>query len=311
MAVLAIKRTWDQIRTDSDPERLPQIIFTLRRQEAENLSNYLSQTGLDRAFNLRHIAIHGESPKPLVETVLNGIRNNEFDAVFVTLDLIALGIDIPSILVVHFAGFPSDYSKFVQGYGRSARRRNENGLVLVWLRRIFPAEAYYLEHYRDLFIYEDEMLPAVPLNKWFPESVKRFIPSAAVILSFSKDQRASIYSGRIARRHLTNPAFHSELRTFLNSEVLNNPYYSEDAGIARRAVMFGIQSLQSHIQGYTQTAEWASDLLGEVLPRGIRGESEEVTIEPQGNMRVMMTSRIEQVYRMAGYTEEELGLEEE
>ncbi|MFC1803608.1 helicase-related protein [Thermoproteota archaeon] len=311
MAVIAVKQAYDNFKNEEYPKRIPQIVFTMRRQQAENLSNYLTQTGLASAFDIEHRAIHGETSKLIVEKVLEEIRNREIDVVFVTLDLIALGIDIPSILIQHFDSFPIDYSKFVQGYGRSARRMNEHGLVFIWLRRMMPAEAYYLENYRDLFLYEEELMPVVPINKWFPTSITNFIPSSTVMYSFADDENASFYNARIAKQKITNPVFRTNLIDFMDNSVLADPIYPEDAGISSEAVVKGVEALVRHVQNYSQKLDWTNNLLENIIVRGIRGTSEDVTIEPEGNRRIMFSSKIEELYRRSGFTTDDLDLEGE
>jgi ribosomal protein S14 len=305
-AVAAVKQAWDAFRGKDDPERLPQIVFTLKRQEADNLNNTLRQEGYDQQYDIRHAVIHGESGRQEIVSVLERVRRNDIDVVFVTLDLIALGIDIPSISVIHFHCMPDDFAKFVQAYGRSARAPGDTGLVFVWLRVTVPPEAYYLEHFRDLFIYHSELIPVVPINRWFPESVYKYAPAAAIQYSFYIDPNASIFSPNVATRRFTNPVFLRELENFMR-DLLRDPVYAEDFEIGIRAARQGIQELSSYMQtARMRNIRTTKQLMHDILPRGIRSTAGETTIVPWRFTRTMMTTHIEETLRAAGYTEEEI-----
>lgn len=303
--ILAVKEAWELYRNPDDPERLPQIIFTLKRREAENLGNTIHQKLYDQEpHNIRYRVIHGESLKQEIASVLNQVRNNEVDVVIATLDLIALGIDIPSISVVHFHSMPDDYAKFVQAYGRSSRGREDCGLIFIWLRVNVPPETYFLEHYRDLFLYRNELIPIIPINKWFPESIRKYLPAAAVQYSHYTDRNYSIYNSMVAIRRFSNPDFQRELENFMNN-VLENPIYDEDESIARGAIRRGIQNMATHINSQrTQRFKNSEELMKTIIPRSIRNTSNDVIITPTAFRRTMITAHLSEVFREAGFVED-------
>jgi hypothetical protein len=313
-AIGAIKDAWDKIRESGDPEHLPQIVFTKKRQNADNLNNAIQILGEEEQRRLIVKTIHGEHDKREVKEALRQIENNEIDVLFVTLDLISLGIDIPSISIVHFDGIPDDFAKFVQAYGRSARGRGENdcGLIFTWLRMNIPGEAYYLEHFRDLFIYKDRLMPIIPINKWFPHSIRSYMPAAAFQYGFFTDQKASMFSPAFAARQLTNSVYKNELQNFITRQVLNNSQDISDDEIAQRYTLLGLQDIESHIPKQNISSyKKHTDLLKGILPVGIRSHSEETTIIPHQMDRTLMSIKVEKSLLSAGFTEYELGIGEE
>lgn len=314
-AIGTIKDAYDKVRGKGDPEHLPQIVFTKKRQNADNLNNAVSILGVEDQHNLLVRTVHGEHPKSEVMDALRQVENNEIDVLFVTLDLIALGIDIPSISVVHFDGMPEDFAKFVQAYSRSARgqRGNDCGLVITWLRMNIPGEAYYFEHFRDLFIYQDQLMPIVPINRWFPQSIRSYMPAAAMQYGFFTDENASMFSPAVTARRLTREEdFTDALRGFLVNEVLSDSTDPADKEIAKRNTMLGLQNLQSHIPRQNlNSLRSHKQLLEGILPRGIRSQSKETTISPRDMDRTLMSIRVERVLISAGFSEYELGLGED
>lgn len=312
-AISAVKAAWNSVRTASDPERLPQIVFTKKRQNAENLRNAIQVLGDEDQWDLKSEVIHGESEKPLVKSALEKVRKNEIDVLFVTIDLIALGIDIPSISVIHFDGITDDFAKFVQAYGRSARgmTTDEGGLILIWLRMNIPGEAYYFEHFRDLFLYKNELMPVVPINRWFPQSIRTYIPAATVQYGFFNDRRASLFSPTIAARRFTDPVYKSQVQGFLE-KMLGDSANPEDMNIAQKNILLGLQDLTSHIEGQSVVnMRFTSELLERILPFGIRSQSGETIIIPTNINKALMSVRIEKSLLSAGYKPEEIGVEGE
>lgn len=299
-AVVTVKELWDQIRGPNDPKRLPQIVFTLRRQDADSLNNTLIQWGFTEKYDLKHAVIYGEDKREKIEAVLDGLRKNKIDVIFATLDLIALGIDIPSISVVHFQFMPNDYSKFIQGYGRSARLPGDTGLIFVWLRIGVPPEAYYLEHFRDLFLYKNQLLPHVPINRWFPNLVQAYTPAGALQFSLYMDRRGSVIFPNSAKKHFRSQQFVEKFKQFMG-DVLSNPIYPEDKKIAVEAVDRGIHDLITYLRGKPTTGfNLTKDLMKKILPYGIRGTEAETIIVPHNFTKAMITSHIEETMRMAG-----------
>ncbi len=232
---------------------MPQIVFTKKRQSAENLYSAIRILGDEDRLDIQSRVVHGESTKLEIKKRLSEVENNEIDVLFVTIDLISLGLDIPSIQVLHFDGMPEDYSKFVQSYGRSARGPGLCGLVFVWLRMNMPGEAYYLEHFRDLFIYKKDLMPVIPINKWFPQAIRTFVTPAALQYGFFTDQRGSIFSPAVAQRRFSDVAFQRELGDFVAQEVLGNSTKPEDADIAAKYTNLGLQDMGTLVQN-TPTA---------------------------------------------------------
>lgn len=313
-AIGTIKDAWDHIRKEGDPEHIPQIVFTKKRQNADNLNNAIQILGEEEQRRLVVKTIHGEHDKREVKEALRQIQNNEIDVLFVTLDLIALGIDIPSISIVHFDGIPEDFAKFVQAYGRSARGRggNDCGLIFTWLRMNIPGEAYYLEHFRDLFIYKDRLMPIIPINRWFPHSIRTYMPAAAFQYGFFIDQKASMFSPTFAARQLTNSVYKNELQEFMTHQVLSNSNDHADDEIAQRYTMLGLQDIQSHIPKQNLSSfKSHKDLVKGILPIGIRSHSQETTIIPIQMDRTLMSIKVEKSLLSAGFTEHELGIGED
>lgn len=313
-AIGVIKSTWDRIRKEGDPEHIPQIVFTKKRQNADNLRNAMKILGEESHRDMKVQIIHGEHDKREVKERLREVENNEIDVLFVTLDLIALGIDIPSISIIHFDGIPDDFAKFVQAYGRSARGRggNDGGLVFTWLRMNIPGEAYYLEHFRDLFIYKEKLMPIIPINRWFPHSIRTFMPAAAFQYGFFTDQKASMFSPTFAARQLNDDVYKNKLQSFMTGEVLNNSDDHADDEIAQKYTMLGLQDIQSHIPKQNLSSYKShKDLLKGILPIGIRSHSQETTIVPIQIDRTLMSIQVEKSLLSAGFTEYELGIGDE
>jgi hypothetical protein len=315
-AVASVKKAWDAIRLAKKgpgyPEKLPQVVFTKKRQNAENLRNAIQILGDEDRLSIRSEVIHGESTKPEIKARLKELENNQLDVLFVTVDLIALGLNIPSIKIVHFDGMPEDYAKFVQAYGRAARERDAFGLVFVWLRMNMPGEAYYLERFRDLFLYKKELMPIIPINKWFPRSIETYVTPAALQYSFFTDQRGSIFSPTVAARQFSDPTFLKQLEDFIVGETLGDVAKPEDSEIATKYTRFGLLDLSSYVQN-TPTAGKTNvqSLLAEKLPRGIRSQAGEAEVIPTNFSRELMSVRVERSFQSAGFTEAELGREED
>lgn len=312
-AISAVKAAWNQVRTSTDPERIPQIVFTKKRQNAENLRNAIQVLGDEDQWDLKSEVIHGESEKPLVKSALEKVRKNEIDVLFVTLDLIALGIDIPSISVIHFDGITDDFAKFVQAYGRSARGSaiDDGGLIFTWLRMNIPGEAYYFEHFRDLFLYKKELMPVVPINRWFPQSIRTYTPAAAVQYGFFNDRRASMFSPTIAARKCTDSVYKNEVQKFLE-QMLSDTTNPEDISLAQKSILLGLQDLSSHVEGQSVVnMRYTKELLERILPYGIRSQSGETIIIPTNINKALMSVRIEKSLLSAGYRPDEIGVEEE
>ncbi|MDG6919655.1 MAG: hypothetical protein JRN62_09530 [Nitrososphaerota archaeon] len=315
-AVASVKKAWDAVRAGKEkssyPEKLPQIVFTKKRQNAENLRNAIQILGDEDKLRMRSEVIHGESTKPEIKQRLKELENNEIDVLFVTVDLIALGLNIPSIKIIHFDGMPEDYAKFVQAYGRAAREKDACGLIFVWLRMNMPGEAYYLERFRDLFLYKKELMPIIPINKWFPQSIRTYATPAALQYSFFTDQRGSIFSPAVAARQFSDQTFLKQLEDFIVGETLGDVEKPEDAEIATKYTRLGLLDLSSYVQN-TPTAGKTNvqSLLAEKLPRGIRSQAGEAEVIPTNFSRELMSVRVERSLHSAGFTDAELGLEEE
>jgi hypothetical protein len=312
-AISAVKAAWNSVRGQGDPERLPQIVFTKKRQNAENLSNAIQILGDEARMDLKSDVIHGETEKPRVKAALEKIRKNELDVLFVTVDLISLGINIPSISVIHFDGMPDDFAKFVQAYGRSARgnEADDAGIVFTWLRMNLPGEAYYFEHFRDLFIYRNELMPVVPINRWFSQSVRNYMPAAAAQYGFFTDRRGSIFSPVVAKRQFTNPVYQNEIQQFME-KMMDDKEKVDDFRIAQKNILSGLQDLTNHITAKsTASVQSTRELMEGVIPYGIRGQSGQTLIVPENANKALMSVRLEKSFTSAGYTPSELGLDEE
>lgn len=313
-AISSVKAAWNRVRGPSDSERLPQIVFTKKRQNAENLSNAIQILGEEEKMDLKSMVIHGETEKPLVKSALEKIRNSEIDVLFVTVDLISLGIDVPSISVIHFDGMPDDFAKFVQAYGRSARGReaDDAGIVFTWLRMNIPGEAYFFEHYRDLFIYKRELMPVVPINRWFSQSIRNYTPAAAAQYGFFTDRRGSItFSAVVAKRQFTNPDYQNEIQQFME-KMMTDKEKVDDFKIAQDNILRGLHDLTNHITAKSlANIQNTRQLLDGVIPYGIRSQSGETTIIPANANKALMSVRVERSFLSAGYTQSELGLEDD
>jgi hypothetical protein len=313
-AVSSVKAAWNKVRGPSDPERLPQIVFTKKRQNAENLSNAIQVLGEEEKMDLKSMVIHGESEKPLVKSALEKIRSSEIDVLFVTVDLISLGIDVPSISVIHFDGMPDDFAKFVQAYGRSARGREaeDAGIVFTWLRMNIPGEAYYFEHFRDLFIYKRELMPVVPINRWFSQSIRNYTPAAAAQYGFFTDRRGSvIFSAVVAKRQFTNPVYQNEIQQFME-KMMTDKEKADDFKIAQDNILRGLHDLTNHITAKSlANMQNTRQLLEGIIPYGIRSQSGETLIVPANPNKALMSVRVERSLLSAGYTQSELGLEDD
>jgi len=290
--VMHIKKLWTQIRGSNDPERIPQIVFTKKKSNADNLHNMMTGPMMSgQPEQIRSHVIHGET-KSDVESVLDQVARCELDVVFTTIDLISLGINIPSIAIVHFDGLDSDYSKFVQAYGRTARRAGDAALVCVWLRRNMPAESYYLEHYRDLFIYQRELLSVVPINRWFPAFVEKYTPAGCLQYSYYTNKAMSFISTFHAARKLRSDDYQKELRKFFY-DVFAEPENEEDIRLSKDSVDEGIAFLikyaEDNLMAHNQTTK---DQTEPILPKGIRGNEDPVTVHPMGYTPVMISARV-------------------
>ncbi len=314
-AVASVKKAWDSlVAAHPDrklPKKLPQVVFTKKRQSAENLYAAIRVLGDEDRLDIESRVIHGESTKQEIKKRLSEVENNEIDVLFVTIDLISLGLDIPSIQAVHFDGMPEDYSKFVQAYGRSSRGHESSGLVFVWLRMNMPGEAYYLEHFRDLFVYRKELMPVIPINKWFPQAIRTYVVPGALQYGFFTDQRGSLFSPVVAQRRFSDTTYQKELEDFIALEVLGHSTKPEDAEIAIKYTKLGLQDLALFVQN-TPTAGKTNvqALLQPKLPIGIRSQSGEAEVVPLGFSKELMSVRVERALLTAGYTAEELGGEE-
>lgn len=315
-AVSAVKEAWDECRKQKPeaklPERIPQIVFTKKRSSADNLHNAIyGLPGLQSLGIISHV-IHGESTKQEIRQRLVEVEGNKIDVLFVTLDLIALGLDIPSISILHFDGMPEDYAKFLQAVGRSARPINSAGLVFIWLRMNMPGESYYLEHFRDLFLYREQLMPVIPINRWFSQSIRNYVPAGAIQYSFFMDRNASIFSPAVAIRRFTDQVFQSELYKFLVGTLSDiEEDRPEDLGIAQKSVASGIQFLSSTLSN-TPTSGLNSTraMMEPIVPRGIRGQSGDAQIMPIHFTRELMSVHLENSLRSAGFTDQELEVEE-
>lgn len=310
-AVGAIKSAYDKIRAPDDPIHLPQIVFTKKRQNAENQSNAIMILNEVDMRNLKYDVIHGEHDKREVKEALLKVERNEIDVLFVTLDLISLGIDIPSISIVHFDGMPDDYAKFIQAYGRSARGKQnlDCGLIFMWLRSNIPGEAYFFEHFRDLFLYNKKLMPVMPINRWFPQSIRKYIPAAAYQFGFFSDNKASMFSHIYAARQLIDDDYNKKLQDFILNKVLSDFDDPEDEEIAKRYTILGIQDMRNHIQNLPlSTVRNYKILMDKIWPTGIRNQSTETLIVPTQFDRTLMSLRVEKSLLSAGFSEYEIGL---
>lgn len=314
-AVASVKKAWDTHRRthpeEKLPDKLPQVVFTKKRQNAENLRNAILALGDEDALGIVSEVIHGESTKREIKQRLKEIASNEIDVLFVTIDLISLGLDIPSIQAIHFDGMPEDYAKFVQAYGRAARNEGTSGLIFIWLRMNMPGEAYYLEHFRDLFLYKRDLMPVIPINKWFPQAIKSYVIPAALQYSFYTDQRGSIFSPAVASRRFSDTTFLKELEDFIVGDSLANSLNPEDAEIARKYTRLGTQDLSSFVQNTPTSGKTSVQaFLDSKLPRGIRSQSGQAEVIPTNFSKELMSVRVERSLTSAGYSQAELGLEE-
>jgi len=301
-AIVTTKEWWEKVRRPDDPEKIPQVVFTMKRAEAENVRNDLVQEGYVQNYQLAPQVIHGEEKRAVIENVLSKLEKCQLDVLITTLDLIALGINIPSISVVHFDGMPWDYAKFVQGYSRSARAPTDTALIFVWLRPNVPPESYYLVHYRDLFLYRNSLIPIVPINRWFPESVKNYVPAGALQYSLFTDPNASYLNSTFAARQFSGSQFEVEFQGFMGS-VMSDNKYPEDFDIAMRATLKGLQTLKNHLRvsaPQIQRMKNSAQLLERILPKGIRGNKAEIQIAPRQVSSAMVSSRVAETLRSAG-----------
>ena len=243
------------------------------------------------------MVIHGEEPRQKIEWALKMLRECKIDVLITTLDLIHLGIDIPSVSVIHFHGMPDDYTKFVQGYGRSARRGNACALVFVWLKYNSAPERYYLVHFRDLFLYRDRLMPIIPINRWFPDVITTFVPSATLMYALYNDERASTISAPYSKKKFYDPSFQLEVKNFL-VKVSSEPIYPEDEEIAERAIDEGFTRLKEYIQRYLHRLadpkyRLSKKFYEDILLKGIRGIEEDVVLMPTYIDRHMVRTRLE------------------
>lgn len=299
-AACYVKQAWDGMRSENDPEKLPQVIFTRKKADGENLKNMFAQHNLEQRYRLVVELVHGDLLKPEIEAALRDFRNGRIDVLISTIDLLSLGLNIAGIAVVHFNGMDDDYSKFVQAYGRSARTQEGTSLVFLWLRRNLPGEAYYFEHFRDLFIYEKELMPIIPINKWFPDFVRNFLPSGIMQYVLYTDERMSSYYPQTAINMITTRD--KDIKKFLK-ESLQDTIYPEDRQLAENEIDRSYEKLSNDLgQIYAKNYENTKELMKKYIIYGIRGSRVMAQVQPSGRItRALISARVERGWLRAGY----------
>ena len=138
------------VREKLGEERL--LVFTRRKEEAENLSKFLQRT-----FDIGIRAVHSNKGQNSRINAMNDFRSGDIQILIAT-DVASRGIDVPETKWVINASVPRDPHDYIHRIGRTGRAFREGSALTLF----DPAEKFALERIESLT--GDDLLnyPALP-----------------------------------------------------------------------------------------------------------------------------------------------------
>jgi len=143
--VVALKKAIDRLSATNakDVEKYrQQLIYVQRKVDGHDLEEYIPQ--LAKRMGLQDVSaafIHGDQPRSVLAERVAGLEQGEVDVGIVTV-IMAYGVHLPRLNVLHVFGSPNSTSEFFQVIGRTGREEESPALVLLHLFPGYPRDKW-------------------------------------------------------------------------------------------------------------------------------------------------------------------------
>jgi ATP-dependent helicase YprA (DUF1998 family) len=143
--VIALKRAIDELSTSniSDVERYrQQLIYVQRKEDGHDLEEYIPLLARDMGVQgVSTVFIHGDQSRSELAGKIAELGQGRADVGIVTV-IMAYGVHLPRLNVLHIFGSPNSTSEFFQVIGRTGREEESPALVLLHLYPGYPRDRW-------------------------------------------------------------------------------------------------------------------------------------------------------------------------
>jgi len=143
--VIALKRAIDELSTSNigDVERYrQQLIYVQRKEDGHDLEEYIPLLARDMGVQgVSTVFIHGDQSRSELAERIAKLGQGRADVGIVTV-IMAYGVHLPRLNVLHIFGSPNSTSEFFQVIGRTGREEESPALVLLHLYPGYPRDRW-------------------------------------------------------------------------------------------------------------------------------------------------------------------------
>jgi uncharacterized protein (DUF983 family) len=143
--VIALKKAIDELSTSSigDVERYrQQLIYVQRKEDGHDLEEYIPLLARDMGVQgVSTVFIHGDQSRSELAERIAKLGQGRADVGIVTV-IMAYGVHLPRLNVLHIFGSPNSTSEFFQVIGRTGREEESPALVLLHLYPGYPRDRW-------------------------------------------------------------------------------------------------------------------------------------------------------------------------
>ena len=143
--VIALKKAIDGLSTSSisDVERYrQQLIYVQRKEDGHDLEEYIPLLARDTGVQgVSTVFIHGDQSRSELAERIAKLGQGRADVGIVTV-IMAYGVHLPRLNVLHIFGSPNSTSEFFQVIGRTGREEESPALVLLHLYPGYPRDRW-------------------------------------------------------------------------------------------------------------------------------------------------------------------------
>lgn len=169
-----------------------QTIYVLRKTDGRNLEKYIPDLASTNSLPTPYTQFgSGDLPRSELVKLNKKVRDLKLDVLVVT-QIYGQGVDFPGLNIIHFFGIPRSFIELAQVVGRTGRREEIPGLVLLHLQSEIPRDQWVYKHFRDLIEYMEELYEPIPINVMNRFAVSLSFPNvlnSLLIAQTAKDYR--------------------------------------------------------------------------------------------------------------------------
>lgn len=170
-----------------------ELVYNNRKQDAMELensfqnqgNNYLEEKGMPK-FKIEQMT--SDVDFQTVRKTLFDIQANrgalESTNLLLATSTISHGVDEDSFNIMYFFGMPNNNAEYIQAYSRTGRKHT--GIVIDIIRLMRIRDRSYLKNFVVFHQNKDELVEAVPINRWAKNAIYSTLPGllAALLMQY-------------------------------------------------------------------------------------------------------------------------------